>query len=156
MKITGARPNTEFRLTCKPSNLAALTFVAVHGDEVHVTRSAAQIAELPDDTPVVAHWHGERRTDGFAMTVVEFRAQYASDLSMHVDVPRGLFGGFLRCLGFVCMLPCLRLLATKGILALSYNIVPNAQLAGFRGDGGGSSCHPLVDFLPGHDPAHLP
>jgi hypothetical protein len=24
---------------------------------------------LPEDAPVLAHWHGSNRTDGFAMTV---------------------------------------------------------------------------------------
>jgi hypothetical protein len=68
--ITGdIRPGAEFRFTNKPSNKAASTFAALVDDKLVVTRRAEELFTLPDSTPVLAHWHGERRTDGFSMTV---------------------------------------------------------------------------------------
>jgi hypothetical protein len=43
--------------------------VALVNGEMVVTRRAADLFSLPDDTPILAHWHGQHRTDGFAMTV---------------------------------------------------------------------------------------
>lgn len=40
--------------------------------ELRVTRRAADLLDLPE-TPVLAHWHGEWRTDGFATTVGELK-----------------------------------------------------------------------------------
>ena len=71
--INGARPGSEFRLTAKATNTSNATFVAVEGSTIHVTRRLSDLFEFPDQTPVVAHWHGERRTDGFALTVGELR-----------------------------------------------------------------------------------
>jgi hypothetical protein len=60
---TDVRLGSDFRLTCKPSNAASATFVAVHADIIH----------LPDETPVVAHWHGQHRTDGFSLTIADLK-----------------------------------------------------------------------------------
>jgi hypothetical protein len=43
--------------------------------ELRVTRHASQLFDLPDRTPVLAHWHGQYRTDGFATTVGELKAK---------------------------------------------------------------------------------
>lgn len=73
--IVGARPASEFKLTYKPANQASATFVAVIPGEIVVTRCLNDILGYPDDTPVVAHWHGHYRTDGFAMTVGELKVK---------------------------------------------------------------------------------
>ena len=74
MKITGdVRPGSEFKLTSKPGNLASATFVAALPGELRVTRRLIDLFDLPDDTPVIAHWHGAHRTDGFATTVLELK-----------------------------------------------------------------------------------
>jgi hypothetical protein len=68
--ITGdVRPGREFQLTAKPTNMARSTFVAAADGNLIVTRRVSDLFALPDETPVVAHWHGEHRTDGFDMTV---------------------------------------------------------------------------------------
>jgi hypothetical protein len=71
--IKGARPASEFRLTAKANNMSSATFVAVEDGTIHVTRTLSDLFHLPDQTPVVAHWHGQYRTDGFALTVGELR-----------------------------------------------------------------------------------
>jgi hypothetical protein len=71
--IIGAEPGERFQLTTIPTRMADATFVAVYGTTVHVTRRLSDLLTLPDDTPVVAHWHGQRRTDGFALTVGELK-----------------------------------------------------------------------------------
>ena len=74
--ITGeVRPGSEFRFENKPSNAAAATFAALVDGRLVVTRYAAHLFHLPDDTPVLAHWHGQWRTDGFATTVGELKAK---------------------------------------------------------------------------------
>ena len=74
--ITGdVRPGAEFQFTAKPSNLAASTFTALVNGKLVVTRCAMNLFQLPDDTPVLAHWHGQYRTEGFAMTVAELKAK---------------------------------------------------------------------------------
>lgn len=82
MRITGPdiRPGADFRLTQKPHCCAASTFTAVLPDRVLVTRRLTDVLALTDDVEVLAHWHGERRTDAFATTVGALRtlaAQYA-------------------------------------------------------------------------------
>lgn len=77
MRIVGARPGEEFQFTAKPTNKASGTFVAVVGDEMRVTNYAHELFGLPDETPVLAHWHGSYRTDGFAMTVGSLKAAAA-------------------------------------------------------------------------------
>jgi hypothetical protein len=68
--ITGdARPGQEFQFATNPSNLAASTFFALVDGRLVVTRRADDLFCLPSETPVLAHWHGSYRTDGFAMTV---------------------------------------------------------------------------------------
>ena len=73
MKITGEelRRADEFRLTAKPRNLAAASFIALLDGEVIVTRRLADLLMLPPTTPVLANWHGERRTDVFLMTLAD-------------------------------------------------------------------------------------
>lgn len=80
MRVEGAelRPAAEFRLTTKPGNLAAASFVALGGDVVTVTRRLVDLLGLPNATPVLANWHGERRTDVFLLTVAELRALAAA------------------------------------------------------------------------------
>lgn len=77
MKISGAdlRPGAEFSVTTKPSNKAASTFAALTRDGLAVTRRLADLWSLPDNTPVLAHWHGEYRTDGFSTTVGELKSK---------------------------------------------------------------------------------
>jgi hypothetical protein len=65
----GLRPGDEFRFINKPANCASSTFAALTGDGLLVTRRATALFHLPDETPVLAHWHGQYRTDGFAMTI---------------------------------------------------------------------------------------
>lgn len=65
---------TRFRLLKKATSQAPSTFTARRGDSMHVTRRLADLFDLPDETPVLAHWHGERRTDGFRLTVGALKA----------------------------------------------------------------------------------
>lgn len=74
MRISGdVRPGQDFRLEAKPHNVAAGAFIALSGGEAIVTRRLSSILHLPDDTPVIANWHGQRRTDAFATTVGRLR-----------------------------------------------------------------------------------
>ena len=74
MKITGdIRCGSEFKFVRKPNVMAASTFIAVLPGELRVTRRFSDLADLPDETPVVAHWHGTHRTDAFACTVLELK-----------------------------------------------------------------------------------
>jgi hypothetical protein len=57
---------------------APSTFAALLPDELRVTKRAADLFKLPDDTPVLAHWHGQWRTDGFATTVGQLKAKAAT------------------------------------------------------------------------------
>jgi hypothetical protein len=47
----------------------ASTFIAPDGDAIRVTRRAADLFDLPDATEVLAHWHGQRLTEPFRLTV---------------------------------------------------------------------------------------
>jgi hypothetical protein len=69
------RPGAEFEFTGKPSNMAASTFTAITPERVIVTRRFTSLEKLPPETPVIAHWHGERRTDAFLSTVGELSAK---------------------------------------------------------------------------------
>jgi hypothetical protein len=76
MKITGdVRPGADFRFTAKPTVAAASTFAALLPDELRFTRRAAELFNLPGDTPVLANWHGAHHTEGFATTVGELKAK---------------------------------------------------------------------------------
>jgi hypothetical protein len=39
----------------------------------YVTRYPNKLWRYPDETPVIANWHGERRTDSFVTSVGELR-----------------------------------------------------------------------------------
>jgi hypothetical protein len=69
------RPGCEFEYCAKPTSLAAANFIAIEKDEVIVTRRAADLFGLPDDTPVIANWHGEWRTDAFLTSVAELKSK---------------------------------------------------------------------------------
>ena len=69
------RPGDEFKFVSNPANRASSTFAALTSDGLLVTRRATDLFDLPKDTPVLAHWHGERRTDGFATTVGMLKAK---------------------------------------------------------------------------------
>jgi hypothetical protein len=69
------RPGSEFEFTSKPSNMAASTFTAITPERVIVTRRFTNLESLPAETPIIAHWHGERRTDAFLSTVGELKAK---------------------------------------------------------------------------------
>jgi hypothetical protein len=76
MRITGTvRPGTEFEFTAKPTNQSASTFAALTADGLRVTKRAADLFGLPEATPVLAHWHGQWRTDAFATTVGELKTK---------------------------------------------------------------------------------
>ena len=76
MKITGdVRPGNEFKVTSSATTKAPATFIAVLTDELRVTRKLSELFDLPDTTPVIAHWHGTHRTDGFTTTVAELKAK---------------------------------------------------------------------------------
>lgn len=68
-----ARPGHEFQFDAKPTVMAAAVFVAITEEGATVTRRFSNIENLPDDTPVVANWHGQRRTDAFITTVGELK-----------------------------------------------------------------------------------
>ena len=76
-KIVGAdlRPGAEFKFTAKPSHAAASTFTAITPERVFVTRHFTAIETLPPETPVIAHWHGQYRTDAFLTTVGDLVAK---------------------------------------------------------------------------------
>jgi hypothetical protein len=74
--ITGAvRPGDEFEFRQKPHLAAPSTFAALVDGRLIVTRHATELFDYPNSTPVLAHWHGERRTDGFATSVGELKAK---------------------------------------------------------------------------------
>jgi hypothetical protein len=74
--ITGdVRQGAQFQFTNPPRRLASSTFSALVDGKLIVTRRATEIFHLPDNTPVLAHWHGEWRTDGFATTIAELKAK---------------------------------------------------------------------------------
>jgi len=77
MRIVGEtlKPGCEFEFCAPPDRQAAASFVAIAADEAIVTRRAADLFGLPDDTPVIANWHGERRTDAYLLTVGELKAK---------------------------------------------------------------------------------
>ena len=79
MKITGddLRNGDEFKFTNKPGNLANALFIAINNYEVFATRDFTELARFPDKTPVIANWHGARRTDGFLTTVGELKKKTA-------------------------------------------------------------------------------
>lgn len=79
MEITGdVRPGAEFEITAKPTNCASSTFAALTPNGLTVTRRLAELFAFPDDTPVLAHWHGSYRTDGFSTTVGELKEKALS------------------------------------------------------------------------------
>jgi hypothetical protein len=59
----------------EPHHAAPSTFAALVDGRLIVTRNATKLFDLPDATPVLAHWHGQWRTDGFATTVGELRGK---------------------------------------------------------------------------------
>jgi hypothetical protein len=77
------RPGDEFRLVVKPGNKAPACFITIVKGDIFVTRRLQDFLQLPLATPVVANWHGERRTDAFATTVGELR-----ELAAHFDPPK--------------------------------------------------------------------
>jgi hypothetical protein len=87
--ITGARPGSEFRLTERADRLSNATFVAVWDGTIHVTRRLSDLFSMPDEVPVVAHWHGQYRTDGFALTVGELRSLAEEQRQGEGGTPKG-------------------------------------------------------------------
>lgn len=76
IKITGQyRNGSDFKLTVKPSNMANATFVMPLPDKARVTRRLTDLLELSiySNTPVIANWHGNHRTDAFSTTIGELR-----------------------------------------------------------------------------------
>jgi hypothetical protein len=75
MKITGwdVRDGDEFELTADPANVAQGTFIALLPGEARVSRRLTDLFGLPDSTPVIANWHGQRRTDSFATSIAALR-----------------------------------------------------------------------------------
>jgi hypothetical protein len=75
MKIVGddIRRGQEFRFTATPTSKSSATFITVVNEEIIVTRRASDLFLLPNNHPIVAHWHGTRRTDGFATDVGELK-----------------------------------------------------------------------------------
>jgi hypothetical protein len=82
---SGLRPGAEFKFTSKPSTMAASTFTAITPERVIVTRTFTDIAKLPPDTPVIAHWHGQYRTEAFSSTVGELAAKATEWGAAHAD-----------------------------------------------------------------------
>ena len=76
MQIFGdVRSGADYVLTAKPENLSNSTFCALTKQGLHVTRRLVDLFQYDDDTPVLAHWHGQFKTDGFATTVGELKRQ---------------------------------------------------------------------------------
>ena len=73
MKINGGLPGSEFQITSPPHHAAQAWFIAIGPEEVLVTRHLRDVLALPDETPVVANWHGQWRTDAFSTSVGELR-----------------------------------------------------------------------------------
>jgi hypothetical protein len=67
------RDGAEFIFVKKPTVQAPSTFTAVRGDEVLITRRFSSFENMPDETPVIAHWHGQYRTEAFLSTVGELK-----------------------------------------------------------------------------------
>lgn len=67
------REAEEFGLTDKPNNRTKAVFVAIKQKEILVTRRLANLFDLPEETDVIANWHGKNRTDAFRMTVGQLK-----------------------------------------------------------------------------------
>lgn len=74
-KIVGCvRPGSEFRFEKKPENAAQATFIIINDNgDLYVTRYVTELINLREDLPVIANWHGARRTDSFSTTVGELK-----------------------------------------------------------------------------------
>ena len=73
---TALRERNEFQILIRPENQASSTFMApISETEILVTRRAQELFHLPDETPVVAHWHGGRRTAAFSLTIGLLKAK---------------------------------------------------------------------------------
>ena len=82
MQIEGngtLRDGAEFRFTSPTRNKAASTFTAILKNKVIVARCFDELRGLAPDTPVIAHWHGQYRTDAFLSTVGELRQKAAEE-----------------------------------------------------------------------------
>jgi len=76
MKITGeVRVGSEFRFEKKISHKADSTFTAILPDSIVVTCRFEELCKLPENTTVLAHWHGNYRTEAFASTVGELNTK---------------------------------------------------------------------------------
>jgi len=80
MKIYGPElhPAVEFKFMNTLTSMSASTFSALTEEGLFVSRTFYDLCALPDNTPVMAHWHGARRTDAFVGTLGEFK-QMAKD-----------------------------------------------------------------------------
>lgn len=80
MKIYGSelKPASEFKFTNTLTSMSASTFSALTEEGLFVSRTFYDLKDLPEETPVMAHWHGARRTDAFVGTLGEFK-QLAKD-----------------------------------------------------------------------------
>jgi hypothetical protein len=75
MEIVGSdlRDGDEFQFTAKMANAAAALFIAITKTQVIATRRFDDLTKLPDDTAVIANWHGAHRTDGFLTTIGDLK-----------------------------------------------------------------------------------
>ena len=69
------RDGAEFRFVKKVNCQAPSTFTVVAQGMVIVTRRFSNLFKLPDDTPIVAHWHGQYRTEAFLSTLGKLKAK---------------------------------------------------------------------------------
>ncbi len=75
MKVEGnPRNGAEFEFHDASLSMKA-PIIALTGKSAIYGTSFKQIEHLPDDTTVIACWHGQYRTDGFLTTVGALRAK---------------------------------------------------------------------------------
>ena len=60
------RDGSEFEFVKSARLKADSTFIAILPDRLIVTRRYSKLMDLPSETPVIAHWHGQHRTDAFS------------------------------------------------------------------------------------------
>jgi len=83
MKVEGhPRKGEEFEFHDATLSMKAPIIALVEGGAVYGT-SFKQVEHLPDETTVIACWHGQWKTDGFLTTVGELRAKAGPIVEKH-------------------------------------------------------------------------
>jgi len=69
-KLTGdVQPGERFIMEKPPQQAAQATYITICDGNLYATRHVTELFNLPNDTKVLANWHGKYRTDVFDLTV---------------------------------------------------------------------------------------